>query len=295
MKKISQFFTDKSGNKRIFKTKRIFFVLLAILLVGGIWGVLQEGGNDTSTYTESNQSPPETASHGPSDGSKAQGAEMDGFFVVESESHQRAGRTPQRRPSILKYRAKQVIVRKGATAIPTGTTAAAILASAVDTRDSGGFVRAFLPDGVRFEGQTGLPPQTLLLGNFSYEGRGRKVLLKFIKAILPKGREFSIQARATLEGEHHSNRAGKTAMVLGLTMASGMADVLAQKQALSQYGDVTVKSSMKNAFYHGAAKATEMEAQRQEREIGELPPYVTVDKGTAFTVVFTAPLKSDLE
>ena len=255
------------------------------------------GIEDTSSYTQIDRLPPTSVRNHEQRTDNGESKEkIDQLFVIEPEPVRKSVKA-RKRPKLppLKYRAKQVIIRSGVTTLPTGTIASGILSSSIDTRETGALVRAFLPDGVRFDGQMRLPKLTLLLGNFSYEGRGKKVVVKFTQAIFSDGRELPVKAQAILEGERHSNRAGKTAMVLGLTMASGMADVLAQKQAVGHYGDVTVKSSMKNALYHGSAKALDTEAQRQEQEMGELAPYVTVKAGKTFSVTFTAPLKASLE
>ena len=293
MNKIKNFFAKKSGFKTTFNVKKIFIVLMAILLLGGIATIVIDWEEDTSAYTRSGQTPPSGSSKQPNNPGSQNG--MDHIFAINPKKRKPTPKRKNIKLPPLKYRANQVIVREGLMAIPTGTVAKGVLSGSLDTREKGAFVRVLLPEGVKFGGRTGLPSRTLLLGAFGYEGRGKKIILTFTRAISQDGREIPIQAQAAPEGEYHSNRAGKTAMLLGLTMASGMADVMAQKQALGEYGNVTVKSSMKNALYHGAAKATEMEASRQEREMGELSPYVTLDKGSVMTVVFTAPLKAEYE
>ena len=293
MNKMKNFFSKKSGPKTIFNVKKIFIVFAAVLLVGGIVAVVTDWEDDTSAYTRSRRDAPSIPNK-QQDASEARD-EMDHIFAPNPKKIKLAPMRKKIKRPPFKYGAKQVIVRKGLIAVPTGAVAEGVLSNLLDTREKGAFVRVVLPRGVNFGGRTGLPSRTLLLGVFGYEGRGKKVVLTFTRAILPDGREMPVRARAAPEGVYRSNRAGKTAMLLGLTMASGMADVMAQKRALGEYGNVTVKSSLKNAIYHGASKATEMEASRQEQETGELSPYVTLDKGSVVTVVFTAPLKAEHE
>ncbi|MDX1470829.1 MAG: hypothetical protein R3213_04980, partial [Flavobacteriaceae bacterium] len=91
--------------------------------------------------------------------------------------------------------------------------------------------------------------------------------------------------------DYHGTATVRIATTLGLSMVSGMTEVLTEKQALGESGAVTPKATMKNAFYHGVSKVSEMEANRQAGELSNEKAYVTVDAGSDLIVSLIAPLK----
>jgi hypothetical protein len=83
----------------------------------------------------------------------------------------------------------------------------------------------------------------------------------------------------------------RVASTLGLTMVAGMSDVLTEKEAIGGGGllpgSVTVKSTMKNALYHGISQVAQDESNRQAAAIAEEQEYVTVNAGTDLIVSLT--------
>lgn len=198
----------------------------------------------------------------------------------------------------LKLSAKQVIERNDSSSfdssISTGTNFIGKLISSIDTRDQESFIKVLLPYGGK-----GIEKDTILLGTLSYTGSGKKVFITFSKAITPQGKEFEINAKALnpkdysngLTGDYHRGATGRIAATLGLSMVSGMTEVLTEKQALGETGAITAKSNIKNALYHGASKATQMEASRQAQGLTGAKPYVTIESGTDLIVSLNSPLK----
>ncbi|MBT4792623.1 MAG: hypothetical protein HON90_13705, partial [Halobacteriovoraceae bacterium] len=183
--------------------------------------------------------------------------------------------------------------------LPTGTNFIGKLLSTVDTRDLNQFIKVLLPYGGSYKGKNKLPKDSMLLGSVKYSGRGEKVYINFVKAILPTGQEMEISAVALnpkdystgILGEHHGTRGIRIATTLGLSMVSGMTEVLTEKQALGENGTVTPKANMKNAFYHGVSKVSEMEASRQAQELSAEKAYVTIEAGSDLIISLIAPLK----
>ncbi|MGE3263357.1 MAG: TrbI/VirB10 family protein [Bacteriovoracia bacterium] len=200
----------------------------------------------------------------------------------------------------INYRAKQVLVSEGAfdsaRTIPMGTNLIGKTLTTIDTRDANQLVKVLLPYGGRFSGGGEIPKNSIVFGQVSYGGKGKKVFIKFSKGILPSGEEFPIEAQALSSGDYspgvsgrfHGNADLRIASTLGLTMVAGMSDVLTEKESLGgsalQSGSVTPKATMKNAIMHGVSQVAQSEAQRQAEEIGNEQEYVTVDAGTDLIV-----------
>lgn len=189
----------------------------------------------------------------------------------------------------IRYKAKQVIGPDMISQkIPSGANFIGKLLTCIDTR-SPQQVHVMLPyGGSHKSGGGSLPPETILIGQFNYPGQGERIFIIFTKAILPTGEEMLIQAQALSSkdyrsgviGDYHSNKGSQLTSVLGLSMISGVSEVMVEKQGLGQSFNVTPKSSLKNGIYNGVAKVTEMEANNQATQLAQEPKYVTVDSGS---------------
>ena len=203
----------------------------------------------------------------------------------------------------INYRAKQVLVSEGAfdaaRTIPMGTNLIGRTLTTIDTRQSDQLVKVLLPYGGRFRSGGDIPKNSIVFGQVSYSGKGKKVFIKFGKGTLPGGQEFSLEAQALSSGDYspgisgsfHGNADLRVASTLGLTMVAGMSDVLTEKESLGgsalQSGAVTPKANMKNALYHGVSEVAKSEAGRQAEAISDEQEYVTVDAGTDLIVSLT--------
>lgn len=221
--------------------------------------------------------------------------------MEDSGKNNRSRKIKRTRP--IKYAAKQVISRgdqfEPDKTISTGTNLIGKLLTSIDTREKGQFYKVLLPYGGK--GKTGaeIPKNTVLLGKISYPGKGEKVFIKFSRGVLPNGKEFSIEAQALdtekyspgISGEFHGKGNIRIATTLGLTMVSGMTDVLTEKQELGRNGAVAAKATLKNGLYKGLSQASQVEAQRQASELASEPEYLTVDSGKDLIVNLTRSFK----
>ena len=203
----------------------------------------------------------------------------------------------------IKYQAKQVITREGNFSadqtIPTGTNLIGKLLTSIDTREKSQIYKVLLPYGGRSKFGAEIPKNTTLYGKIRYPGRGKKVFLKFTQGILPSGREIKLEAQALsssdyspgLVGEFHGKSGTRIATALGLTMVSGMADVLVEKKEAGPSGAVVAKETLKNGFYKGLADSAAAEAARQASELNAEAEYVTIESGTDLIVNLTRSYK----
>lgn len=299
---IRKFFLVKDGGKEVLRTTRAMLVAGAVVLVGV--GVTLYFGqqNDTSFWGRTdkpivaNQETPATA---------PATAGTVGSLLKNSESRGTGNRPPKREGGGMKinYRAKQVLVSEGAfdpaRAIPMGTNLIGKMLTTIDTRQADQLVKVLLPYGGRFSAGGEIPKNSIVFGQVSYGGKGKKVFIKFSKGVFPEGKEFSMEAQALSSGDYspgvsgsfHGNADMRVASTLGLTMVAGMSDVLTEKESLGgggfMPGSVTPKSTMKNAVMHGVSQVAQDEATRQAQAIGEEQEYVTVDAGTDLIVSLT--------
>ena len=292
------FFFRKDAEKKVLNTKKLGWVLVSLFVVL-ILGILFSG--------EENSSRLEVSFQGSYPNPKPL---LKKLPISEREPEPYPEKAPKSIPPRpvkrvsppLKYKAKQVIIREGTRpSIPLGTYFTGRLITRIDTRAKKHWVKAILPQGARFRDKARLPKGTILIGQAVYSGRGNRVFVPFSQGVLPNGQEFPIGAHALsiedrgfgMKGEYHSGNMGKLAATLGLNMAGGMAEALTEKEALGEFGVVTPKANMENAFYHGLSQVADMEIERRSRELSAVKPYVIVPAGKGFVVGLTASLKGD--
>ncbi len=197
----------------------------------------------------------------------------------------------------IRYRGKQVFTSSDPIQkLPSGANFIGKLLTSIDTR-SPQRVSVILPYGAGHKSENGgLPPETILMGQFNYTGSGDRVFITFNKAVLPEGQEVAIQAEALsskdytvgVSGDYHGNKGNQMASVLGLSMVGGISEVMIEKQELGQSYNPTPKPTIKNGIYNGIAKITENEANNQIAELAQTPKYVTIDSGTDLIVSLIA-------
>lgn len=298
------FFLVKDGGKDVLRTTRTLLVVGAIVFVGAGVTLFYSQQDDTSFWGKTDKpipageetSPPLRAAAG-TVGSLLKNSEAKG---TEQSRHRR---TDAGGGMKINYRAKQVLVSEGAfdaaRTIPMGTNLIGKTLTTIDTRQADQLVKVLLPYGGRFSGGGDIPKNSIVFGQVSYIGKGKKVFIKFSKGIFPGGQEFPLEAQALsssdyspgLSGRFHGNADLRVASSLGLTMVAGMSDVLTEKESLGgsalQSGAVTPKATMKNAVMHGVSQVATEEATRQAQAIGEEEEYVTIDAGSDLIVSLT--------
>lgn len=286
--KLLKFFLEEQGGKKVINKRRalaivcsLFFIGLGLELAPTLFkNDLPQGGvvkSDTPLIQEDKSlQKPEVR----------KGADIGG--VSDYAPVQRKPVIAQRGPPI-RYKARQVITPDASRErISSGANFVGKLLTSIDTR-SPSTVSAILPyGGSHRSGGGALPPETILMGQFSYGGQGERVFMGFSRAILPDGQELAIRAqalsskdyRAGVIGDYHSNKGDQMAATLGLTMISGVSEILVEKESLGNSYEATPKANFKNGFYNGIAKVTAMEATNQATRLGQNPSYVTIDAGS---------------
>ncbi len=297
-----KFLFVKDGGKDVLRIKRTMLVS-AVVVLTGVGLVLVFSQQDDTSFWGKTDKP--LAANNEARASTPTTNGTVGKLFKNSESKGNGNRPTRREGGGMKinYRAKQVLVSEGAfdaaRTIPMGTNLIGRTLTTIDTRQSDQLVKVLLPYGGRFRSGGDIPKNSIVFGQVSYGGKGKKVFIKFGKGTLPGGQEFSLEAQALSSGDYspgisgsfHGNADLRVASTLGLTMVAGMSDVLTEKESLGgsalQSGAVTPKANMKNALYHGVSEVAKSEAGRQAEAISDEQEYVTVDAGTDLIVSLT--------
>ena len=197
----------------------------------------------------------------------------------------------------VRYNAKQVILpSEPYDKLPIGSDFIGKFVSSVDTRAPTG-VQVTLPYGAAHKAGGGsLPPETVLFGNAQYPGRGDRVYINFDHGLLPDGDEFKISAQALSSkdyrpgviGSYHGNTGDQMAAVVGLSMVSGISNVMVQRESLGQSLMPTPKATIQNGLYSGLSNVTQMEANNQMNKLGSRPNYVTIDAGSDLIITLSS-------
>ena len=303
--RIQAFFLKEDGSKEVLDQKRFFGVMILILAIGALVIFYSNMSSDSSVVVNSS-APIEAGDVAETKGAIPLSQKVSGLLQASEQHRHVASPKPQTKHTgkKIKYKAPQVIERKGADSfiskLPLGTNLIGKLLTAIDTRESEQLYKVLLPYGGKGR-HGGIPKNTVLFGTVTYPNTGRKVLMQFSKALLPDGREVELKAQALsakdyspgLAGELHSGAAMRVASTLGLTMVSAFTDTLTEKQVLGSEGVVTPKATTKDALYQGIAKASEMEAQRQMAELGNVQAYVTIPAGREMIVNLLSTYRSE--
>lgn len=187
----------------------------------------------------------------------------------------------------IKYSAPQIIGGKNAVKfIRSGTKLVGFLMTPIDTR-SPAPVRVRILRGGESNG-VAIEMGSILTGQYSYPGSGNKIFISFARLDNPEGDTRRIQAQALdsgtytsgISGKIHSDEDLKVAAQLGLSMFSGMADVLTEKESLGVSANgVQAKSTMKNAMLQGFSRAAQDQTGRMASEVNNTKDYLTVSEG----------------
>ena len=206
---------------------------------------------------------------------------------------------PRRRKRRKKPSGYQAVIlhpdqrKKKEKSLPIGTIAIGKILNAVDTRDTSSIVRVLLIYGIK----GGIPKDSVLIGTAS--PRGKRIALNFHRLILPDGSEREIKAQALdpkdfrsgVTAKHHGRTKLKIASSLTATMVEGVTSTLAKKEALGggEYGDIKVRSTLRDAALVGVSKVAEREALRhaQEAERESTREYLTLEPETAVIITLT--------
>lgn len=293
LNKVRALFIVKESGKEVLNKKRLFIVTGFIFVLGVCWGTVWKAKKDSSVLVNSTIPIEQGKSEGkPPVGSQVSEVVSRLFQASEQKEHEgknRRSRSIPRKTTHIKYKAPQVIERKGANGfargLPLGTNMLGRLLTAIDTRETTQLYKVLLPNGGRDKNGGYIPGNSILFGTISYPGKGRKVFIQFSKALLPDGKEVKLNAQALnlkehspgIEGDFHGKATERIVSTLGLTMLSTMTDTLTKRTGKGEV--LTPKATAKNALYQGISKVSEMEAKRQATELSHAPEYVTIPAG----------------
>lgn len=289
------YYVQESGGKKTLSTKRTGFTLAGVIGVIAI-GLAWFGPGEDHTYYR------QAVEVGKDDEGKAAGAEkpgvMAGLFnsgekTLEQQKREDAERG--RRRIVIRYAATQVIgtETKGPKAIRMGAKLLGFLMSAINTREPS-LVRVLLPHGGAASGVE-IEKGSILYGQFSYGGASDKVQISFSRLDTPDGLQKRISAVAVdaadytagVRGEVYSGAGVKLAAGMGLTMFSGMADVLTERESLGPMNGAQAKPTMKNALLQGLSRAAQDEAGRTQSEIASQKDYIVIPEGKELIIQLT--------
>ena len=298
------FFIKEDGGKKTIQKKNVGMVVFPVVAVAVSLGMLR-GKEDTSFMKETSRKLSPQDGQAGTQGSPGQPTGVRGVREEATDDTANRGQRGGRHSSNagggppLKYRAVQVIERQGGDPdrkLPIGTSFIGQLLTAIDTREQNSFVKVLLPYGAAFDRDRRIERNSTLFGTVNYPGTGDKVYIKFNRVLSPDGKEFKIEAQALnaqdyspgLAGESHDGAGGRIATTTGLTMLSGMSDVLVEKQVSGGFNPTTTpKSTMRNAFFNGLTKSTQREAERQAEKITQQKDYVTIEAGEDIIISLT--------
>lgn len=220
----------------------------------------------------------------------------------KSASQKREDDLKNRRKLAIRYSAPQVVGvnSKGPKSIKMGSKLIAFLMTAVDTREPS-LVRALIPHGGSAQGIE-IEKGSILYGHFSYAGSSDKVQVHFSRLDTPDGYSKKIAAVAMdagdfsvgLRGDSFTGGGVKLAAGMGLTMFSGMADVLTEKESLGfSANGVQARPTMKNALLQGLSRAAQDEAGRTQSEIASMKDYVVIPEGKEMIIQLTEDYRNE--
>ena len=227
-------------------------------------------------------------------------ASLFSYSEKRKESDRRSEIERKKRRVSINYYAPQIVGMPSKTprAIRSGAKLIGFLLNAIDTR-SPSPVRVRIAQGGESNGVE-IEKGSVLSGQYSYGGSGNRIFLSFTRLDTPEGEPMKIQAHALdsgtytagVFGETHSDAGIKMAASLGLTMFSGMADVLTEKESLgiAQNG-VQAKPTMRNALLQGLSRSAQEQTNRMQSEINSSKDYVVVPEGREMIIELTEDFK----
>ena len=129
---------------------------------------------------------------------------------------------------------------------------------------------------------------SIIIGQATYRGDGDRVYLAFSRIDSKNGSIKKIAANALdagsfapgIQGEEFTGGGTKMAASLGLSMFSGMADTLTDREPVANpYGGSQTKPSMRNALLQGLSRSAQDRAGRSASAIEQERNYVLIPEG----------------
>lgn len=301
LERLRAYFVQASGGKTTVVLKRVGIVAGATFLVGALGMAWFGPSEDRTYYMQTTQA--QTQKGAPQEVPGALSGAIAALFDSGQKKmvNDRRNEVAKKQQKVaIKYFAPQIIGVKGNAprAIRSGAKLVGILMTTIDTRAPSP-VRVRIAQGGE-SGGVEIEKGSILTGQYSYSGSGDRISVSFMRLDSPDGETKRVQAQALdsgsytagIFGELHSDGSMKVAAQLGLTMFSGMADVLTEKESLgfSQNG-VQAKPTMKNALLQGFSRSAQDQASRTASEINSVKDYVIVPEGKEMIIELTEDFK----
>lgn len=263
------------------------FVLIGILAFGVLIEILTPKENRTSYQQTSQKTEFKKENNEP-----VISSQMAALFAAgkqQAANDKKAEAEGKKRRAEIKYFAPQIVGEndKGPKKMRSGAKLIGVLKTSLDTR-SPALVRVLLPHGGETNGVE-IESGSVLVGQFSYGGEGDRIFLTFSRLDPPEGAEprkisaVGLDAgtfRPGIQGDEFTGQGEKVAASLGLSMFSGMADTLVERESLGNvYGGVQAKPSMKNALLQGTSRAAQDQVSRTASSLDQVNSYVVVPEG----------------
>jgi len=318
LKRLKQFwvkyFIQKDGDKKRIEIKKL--ILIFILLVSFFLFITTffEEDQDTSYLRKSDRKLIIESNHKNSGNDEPKEFKKLEHYFKNQRSTQDLNRKQKKKDQTrpgpnqnIKYYANQIIINesiaKNKLKAPEGSTFIGKLISPLDSRLEHKVIRATVPYGFSFKGKELIPKNSILLGVPSYSTNSKRVFIDFNKGIDPEGREFPISAivldssdySVGLIGEIQENTTSQMVSAMGLSMVSGITEVLTQKETLGDIGVITPKSTLENAMYHGVSNVTDIAAKREMEKWNKEKPYVIVESGKELIIMLKASFNGILD
>lgn len=202
-------------------------------------------------------------------------------------------------PMRINFKAAQVISRDSsgdpARSIPIGTNMIGKTLTAIDTREPNQMVKILLPYGGKSKMGFEIEKGTVLFGQVSYSGKGRKVSIAVTKGLTPDEREFDIDAQVLdpsnysvgLVGESNSQADARVLSALGLSVVSGAAEIMVEREAMNGFGQTAPRPTIGNAALRGFSSSAQEEANRMGDKFKDADDYITLPAGKDVIVSLT--------
>lgn len=199
----------------------------------------------------------------------------------------------------INFKATQVISRDNAgdptRSVPIGTNMIGKTLTAIDTREQSQIIKILLPYGGKSKLGVEIEKGTILFGQVSYSGKGRKVSVTITKGLTPDEQEFDIAAHVLdpanysvgLMGESNSQSDLRVLSALGLAVAAGAADIMVEREVMNGFGQTAARPTIGNAALSGLSASTQEEANRQGEKFKDSEDYVTLPAGRDVIISLT--------
>ena len=147
-----------------------------------------------------------------------------------------------------------------------------------------------------------IPKDSLLVGKIIPKISKKRVEFQFHEVVFPNGKRFKIKAyaldskdyRRGIIGKYHSEKAFKHASRVGFAMASGMSEVMIEREALGNSISNSPRSTNRNALINGVKQVIDQESRELENDSQRTQDYIIVPAQKALIIKLENKFKENL-